>query len=62
MFSMLDQLGGMEGSVPSYPPCNIKRSGENAFRIAVAGFTDAESFDQSEGKRADDPRRETVRR
>ena len=26
MFSMLDQLGGGEGSVPSYPPYNIERS------------------------------------
>jgi molecular chaperone IbpA len=44
MFSMLDQLGGTEGSVPSYPPYNIERKGENAFRIsvAVAGFTDAD--------------------
>jgi molecular chaperone IbpA len=44
MFSMLDQLGGVEGSVPAYPPYNIARSGENAFRIsvAVAGFTDAD--------------------
>ena len=44
MFSMLDQLGGGEGSVPSYPPYNIERTGENAYRIsvAVAGFTDAE--------------------
>src|SRR6266849_1036486 len=44
MFSMLDQLGGTEGSVPSYPPYNIERNGENAFRIsvAVAGFTDAD--------------------
>ena len=44
MFSMLDQLGGVEGSVPAYPPYSIERSGENAFRIsvAVAGFTDAD--------------------
>jgi molecular chaperone IbpA len=44
MFSMLDQLGGVEGSVPAYPPYNIARSDENAFRIsvAVAGFTDAD--------------------
>src|SRR5438128_891990 len=44
MFSMLDQLGGVEGSVPSYPPYNIERTGENAYRIsvAVAGFTDAD--------------------
>jgi len=44
MFSMLDQLGGVEGSVPSYPPYNIERASENAYRIsvAVAGFTDAD--------------------
>jgi molecular chaperone IbpA len=36
MFSLLDQLGGVEGSVPSYPPYNIERNGENAFRISVA--------------------------
>ena len=44
MFSILDQLGGGEGSVPSYPPYNIERNGENAFRIsvAVAGFTDTD--------------------
>jgi molecular chaperone IbpA len=44
MFSVLDQLGDTEGSVPSYPPYNIERNGENAFRIsvAVAGFTDAD--------------------
>jgi molecular chaperone IbpA len=44
LFSMLDQVGGMEGSAPSYPPYNIERSGENAYRIsvAVAGFTDAD--------------------
>src|ERR1041384_6674283 len=44
MFSMLDQLGGVEGSVPSYPPYNIERTGENAYRIsvAVAGFSQAD--------------------
>ena len=44
MFSLLDQLGGTEGPVPGYPPYNIERNGENAFRItvAVAGFTDAD--------------------
>jgi molecular chaperone IbpA len=44
LFSTLDQLGGMEASVPSYPPYNIARTGENAYRIsvAVAGFTDAD--------------------
>jgi molecular chaperone IbpA len=44
MFSMLDQLGGVESPVPSYPPYNIGRTSENAFRIsvAVAGFADAD--------------------
>jgi molecular chaperone IbpA len=44
MFSMFDQLGGVEGSAPSYPPYNIERASENAYRIsvAVAGFTDAD--------------------
>lgn len=44
MFSMLDQLGGPEGSVPSYPPYNIERLNENAYRIsvAVAGFTETD--------------------
>ena len=39
LFSMLDQIGGVEA--PSYPPYNIERTGENAYRIsiAVAGFT-----------------------
>ncbi len=41
---MLDQLGGTEATAPSYPPYNIGRTGENAYRIsvAVAGFTDAD--------------------
>ena len=44
LFSTLDQLGGVENSPPSYPPYNIGRTGENAYRIsvAVAGFTDAD--------------------
>ena len=43
MFSMLDDMG-MEGAVPGYPPYDIERTGENAYRIsvAVAGFTDAD--------------------
>jgi molecular chaperone IbpA len=41
---MLDQLGRVEGSVPRYPPYNIERASENAYRIsvAVAGFTDTD--------------------
>jgi len=43
LFSMLDQVSGFDGA-PSYPPYNIERTGENAYRItlAVAGFSDAE--------------------
>ena len=43
MFSMLDQLDGVEG-LSNYPPYNIERTGENAYRIsvAVAGFTEAD--------------------
>jgi molecular chaperone IbpA len=43
LFSMLDQLVGVD-SVPSYPPYNIERTGENAYRIsvAVAGFTESD--------------------
>ena len=40
LFSMLDQLVSVD-TAPSYPPYNIERTGENAYRIsvAVAGFT-----------------------
>lgn len=43
MFSMLDQMGGVD-QAPSYPPYNIERTGENAYRIsvAVAGFGEAD--------------------
>ena len=34
LFSMLDQVGGVESAAPpGYPPYNIKRSGENAYNI-----------------------------
>ena len=40
IFSILDQLGGVDNGGASYPPYNIERTGENAYRItmAVAGF------------------------
>ena len=43
LFSLLDQAAGVD-STPSYPPYNIERTGENAYRVsvAVAGFTDAD--------------------
>jgi len=44
VFSLLDSFGGVDGAAPTYPPYNIERTGENAYRIsvAVAGFTDKE--------------------
>jgi molecular chaperone IbpA len=43
VFSLLDSFGGVDAA-PNYPPYNIERTGENAYRIsvAVAGFTDKE--------------------
>jgi molecular chaperone IbpA len=39
LFNMIDQTAGFEAA-PAYPPYNIERTGENAYRIsvAVAGF------------------------
>jgi molecular chaperone IbpA len=43
LFSLLDQVSGVDTS-PGYPPYNIERTGENAYRIsvAVAGFSEPE--------------------
>ena len=43
LFSMLDQSAGLDAA-PGYPPYNIERTGEDAYRIsvAVAGFADSE--------------------
>jgi molecular chaperone IbpA len=43
-FSMLDQASGFEGGGSPYPPYNIERTGENAYRVsvAVAGFNEPE--------------------
>jgi molecular chaperone IbpA len=43
MFSLLDQVTGGEGA-QTYPPYNIERTGETAYRItvAVAGFAEAD--------------------
>jgi molecular chaperone IbpA len=42
LFSLLDN--GFDNAAPSYPPYNIERTGENAYRIsvAVAGFSEPE--------------------
>jgi len=41
LFSLLDQVSGVDAA-NSYPPYNIERTGENAYRIsvAVAGFAE----------------------
>lgn len=43
LFSLLDQAGSVEAA-PTYPPYNIERTAENAYRIsiAVAGFGEAD--------------------
>jgi molecular chaperone IbpA len=43
MFSLLDQVSGVDAA-NSYPPYNIERTGENAYRIsvAVAGFAESD--------------------
>jgi molecular chaperone IbpA len=44
LLSLLDKSAGLESSAPAYPPYNIERTGENAYRItlAVAGFDESE--------------------
>ena len=51
LFNMIDQAAGLE-TMPSYPPYNIERTGENAYRIsvAVAGFAATDLFDRNQGK------------
>jgi len=41
LFSLLDQVGSVDPGT-TYPPYNIERTGDNAYRItvAVAGFSD----------------------
>ena len=43
LFSLLDQVAGVDAA-PSYPPYNIERTAENAYRItlAIAGFTEGD--------------------
>jgi molecular chaperone IbpA len=44
LLSMLDKVAGSEQNAPTYPPYNIERTGENAYRVtlAVAGFAEHE--------------------
>jgi molecular chaperone IbpA len=67
--SMLDQLSSLDGD-SGFPPYNIERLGENAYRIsmAVAGFGDADlNIEVKEGtltirgeKNADDKARQYI--
>jgi molecular chaperone IbpA len=52
LFSMLDQVSGFDAG-SAYPPYNIERTGENAYRItlAVAGFADADISIESKENR-----------
>ena len=54
LFTMLDSLAQPE-SGQTYPPYNIERTGEDAYRIsmAVAGFSDERDLDRSAPQRAD---------
>jgi len=44
LLNLLDKHAGADANGQSYPPYNIERTGENAYRItlAVAGFADSE--------------------
>ena len=44
LFSLMDQLNAVEQPSQSYPPYNIEKTGDNAYRvsIAVAGFAEAD--------------------
>jgi molecular chaperone IbpA len=48
LFSLLDSVNGGEAAQP-YPPYNIERTGENAYRVtmAVAGFAEGDLDIQS---------------
>ena len=42
LFTILDQMSGVDASAQTYPPYNIERTGENTYRISVAaaGFSE----------------------
>ena len=44
LFTLIDQMSGVENTAQAYPPYNIERTGENAYRIsvAVAGFAETD--------------------
>ena len=63
LFSLLDQAGSVEAA-PTYPPYNIERTGENAYRItiAVAGFGEGDLAIESKENTLTVTRREAGRR
>ena len=44
LFSLMDQLAGVDAPSPSYPPYNIEKISETGYRIslAVAGFAESD--------------------
>lgn len=44
VFDLLDSVSSQSGNAAGYPPYNIEKAGDDAYRIvmAVAGFTEAE--------------------
>lgn len=53
VFDLLDSVAGQTGSGAGYPPYNIEKAGDDAYRIvmAVAGFAEAElNVTQKEGE------------
>ncbi len=53
VFDLLDSVASQSGNGAGYPPYNIERAGEDAYRIvmAVAGFSEAElNVTQKEGE------------
>ena len=64
LFQLLDNIGGVDSDVPTFPPYDIEKLGENSYRIvmAVAGFgRDELEVEVKEntlsvkGKKPDDP-------
>ena len=62
MARMLEQMPSE--NAPTYPPYNIQKMGENAYRVtlAVAGFGEDEIGDRGEGERAHRRRARSPRR
>jgi molecular chaperone IbpA len=67
LFSLIDSMANVDAGAQTYPPYNIERTGENAYRItmAVAGFGEADLDIEAKqnvltvrGDRKDEPREE----